>query len=475
MFRYDDHADVVSECRKWLLADISRLEVGSESKSSSIASSPGASMFFKSPKKEAGLAPLNVMRFHSATEETLQFRSTKLRFFNNMAVPICKTEDMNESLKAIAETVHVTMEMSGISISYHIGLLEKLAKTSSSAKPRHLDVPLFNRFPRNASEGQLSAIKQAGSKALSSVTSHFARLKGPAVVSPVQSLTVTNSKENLTPHCAAPTSQGLLNSGSECDLESSSFSSFEDGPTCAGDQLYSRAAGILFYANRERLTKIKNKYSVQPIGMTAPRLTTDRQSKKILSRCVSAGNFDVNSRTKRNPAENTLISMNEHLYGPVTVVIDSIDGIAGAGKETAAVTNNMLRLKYLSHSSEYVEPAPDDGKLKIGEPVLFRASSEKSLPSPKIGLKNSVDDPVIMSGAGSLFLASLKSPSHLFNSASGTNPGVSGNPLSFLARGVHNFGANLDPRKKEFHQKTQTTRTTENASHKPCLTRIIHV
>lgn len=65
-----------------------------------------------------------------------------------------------ESLKAIAETIHVTMEISGLTIPYVVGTLERLALKPVS-KVGHIEVPLWQGFPRNASEGQLSAFKQA--------------------------------------------------------------------------------------------------------------------------------------------------------------------------------------------------------------------------------------------------------------------------------------------------------------------------
>lgn len=81
----------------YLLADLTKLEVGSESKTN-LLSNAGVN-FLKSPKRETPISPVFFMRVHvqnlSGEIEVLQFRSTKLRFFNNMAVPICKTEDMN--------------------------------------------------------------------------------------------------------------------------------------------------------------------------------------------------------------------------------------------------------------------------------------------------------------------------------------------------------------------------------------------
>ena len=67
-----------------------------------------------------------------------------------------------ESLKAIAENIHVTMEINGFEIPYLVGNLEKLG--CKPLKVGHIEVPVlgWHGFPRNASEGQLSAFKQAG-------------------------------------------------------------------------------------------------------------------------------------------------------------------------------------------------------------------------------------------------------------------------------------------------------------------------
>ena len=174
------------DCKKYPLSCIMKLEVGSEavSKSSSTGKSGGTMSFLKSPsKRESSPTPSSasfLMRVHLSHGGPLQFRSTRLRFFNNMAVPICKTEDMNgvlillffqsnyklifliylESLKAIAENIHVTMEICGMTIPYVVGTLEKFAKME---KKHNIEIPLaWQGFPRNTSEGQLSAFKLVG-------------------------------------------------------------------------------------------------------------------------------------------------------------------------------------------------------------------------------------------------------------------------------------------------------------------------
>lgn len=97
LFRYDDDVDHVRECKMYLLTDLAKLEVGCEGKTN-LLSNAGVN-FLKSPKREAPTSPSFMMRVHirspSGQRDVMQFRSTRLRFFNNMAVPICKTEDMN--------------------------------------------------------------------------------------------------------------------------------------------------------------------------------------------------------------------------------------------------------------------------------------------------------------------------------------------------------------------------------------------
>lgn len=182
---YDDDADHVRACKIYALAELTKLEVGSEGKTNILSNA--SVNFLKSPKREAAAPPTFFMRIHirnsSDEAEVLQFRSTRLRFFNNMAVPICKTEDMNgmkksfcfcsrllvlwieiahvESLKAIAETIHVTMDITGVTIPYIVGTLEKMS-LKNNMKIGYMEVPRWHGFPRNASEGQLSALKQAG-------------------------------------------------------------------------------------------------------------------------------------------------------------------------------------------------------------------------------------------------------------------------------------------------------------------------
>ena len=53
------------------------------------------------------------------------FRPTNLRFFNNLAVVVRTEEEMTESLKTIADSVAVAMELAGIKPDLWFGKMEK--------------------------------------------------------------------------------------------------------------------------------------------------------------------------------------------------------------------------------------------------------------------------------------------------------------------------------------------------------------
>lgn len=99
------------------------------------------------------------------------FRSTGTRFFNNVAVAMSSEEETIESLKAICESFKVALSVKSLNVPLFEGKLER----------RRSKLPFVQQgdrgpLPRNVSEGQLMAFVNVGSRALSNVTSQFARL-----------------------------------------------------------------------------------------------------------------------------------------------------------------------------------------------------------------------------------------------------------------------------------------------------------
>ncbi|KAL1137682.1 hypothetical protein AAG570_009378 [Ranatra chinensis] len=100
------------------------------------------------------------------------FRSTNLRFFNNVAVVIKTEEEKNESLRAICDSVRVALEVSvDVKVEWNID------RTLDRIDNSHFNfLSISPHLTRNVSETQLGNIKNVGSKALSNMTSKFTKI-----------------------------------------------------------------------------------------------------------------------------------------------------------------------------------------------------------------------------------------------------------------------------------------------------------
>lgn len=435
---YDDDADHVRACKIYALAELTKLEVGSEGKTNILSNA--SVNFLKSPKREAAAPPTFFMRIHirnsSDEAEVLQFRSTRLRFFNNMAVPICKTEDMNESLKAIAETIHVTMDITGVTIPYIVGTLEKMS-LKNNMKIGYMEVPRWHGFPRNASEGQLSALKQAGNKALSSVTSHFSRLKPPVI--PRNLGRSASKKKEVSDQTIDPSVVGTL----EAELRIRSSSSSLNDLTSFSlikDVLHLPSVGVLFLTSNEIRLELTDPVPEDTKAHEKP------SQPKVLLRCVSAGQFESRCLPKgrRNGESSQLNGLGENVRLTVTPEIQIIATDGKEGCENSS-TVSVQRSRHLSHSSDPLELG-----VTGEESTLLRASSETSLGTNTVHaeMKSSQSNYEGLLPIGTTVLTSFKIPTSQFNIGILTSPtSVKGNPLVMLAKGVQNLGSNLDPRK----------------------------
>lgn len=158
--RYDDDLDKITDYEEVQLSDVVKIEFGIP---------------------EQTLSFLNKSEFHCfriiykvGGEEGYHhmFRSTNLRFFNNVATDIKSEEEKIESLKAIADTVAVTMESAGYVPDMWFGKIEKKRSKSSKSTTLLNPVDMLN-LARPKSPIKL---RNVGSKALSNVTSHFSKL-----------------------------------------------------------------------------------------------------------------------------------------------------------------------------------------------------------------------------------------------------------------------------------------------------------
>ncbi|XP_012136288.1 phosphatidylinositide phosphatase spermathreecae isoform X2 [Megachile rotundata] len=165
---YDDQIDKVTNYQRVPLEDIILIEFGQPESSISL---------FKN--KHFYCIRIN---YKMANEYGYfhMFRSTNLRFFNNMAVVVKTEEESIESLKAICEAISVATEIAGlpkITVAMNVTLDRRKSKlVNSRGSTGLLDISSFPELTRNVSETQLLALKSAGTKALSNMSEQFSKL-----------------------------------------------------------------------------------------------------------------------------------------------------------------------------------------------------------------------------------------------------------------------------------------------------------
>ncbi|CAL1673573.1 unnamed protein product [Lasius platythorax] len=165
---YDDQIDKVTNYQRIPLNDIVLIEFGQPENTVS---------FFKN--KHYHCIRINY-KMNGEYGYFHMFRSTNLRFFNNMAVVIKTEEESIESLKAICEAISVAMEIAGlqkIPIAMNVTLDKRKSKlVNVKGCTGLLDISSFPELTRNVSETQLLALKTAGTKALSNMSEQFSKL-----------------------------------------------------------------------------------------------------------------------------------------------------------------------------------------------------------------------------------------------------------------------------------------------------------
>ncbi|XP_026668403.1 phosphatidylinositide phosphatase SAC2 isoform X2 [Ceratina calcarata] len=166
---YDDQIDKVTNYQRVPLEDIVLIEFGQPESTVSL---------FKN--KQFHCIRINYKMANECGYFHM-FRSTNLRFFNNMAVVIKTEEESIESLRSICEAISVALEIANlpkIPIAMNVTLDKRKSKlvNSRGTTTGLLDITSFPELTRNVSETQLLALKSAGTKALSNMSEQFSKL-----------------------------------------------------------------------------------------------------------------------------------------------------------------------------------------------------------------------------------------------------------------------------------------------------------
>ncbi|KAF9408064.1 hypothetical protein HW555_012126 [Spodoptera exigua] len=177
---YDETSDRLLGVQRVALADVTLIELGPFDANCTTLFSVGRK---NTPE------PVYCVRIHYSCNGEPgyfhMFRSTTLRFFNNMAVVINTRDEMIESLHSICESLMVARDVAKLPpIPFHDGV--KLEKKKSKVHPGqagnarssiYLDLSRLPTLTRNVSETQLVAdIRSVGSKALTNMTEQFSKL-----------------------------------------------------------------------------------------------------------------------------------------------------------------------------------------------------------------------------------------------------------------------------------------------------------
>lgn len=158
---YDDETDRVTNCRRILLEDLTKMELGMQPASFSSR--------LKIKTQDNRTYVLRLFYLIGGTAGFFYaFKSTGTRFFNNMTIPVKSIEDEVESLKAVLESFKVALSMKSLSVPVYEGRLEKKRSKVIPNRPIHGHV----------NSKVMSGITNMGSKAISGVSSQLFKIKG---------------------------------------------------------------------------------------------------------------------------------------------------------------------------------------------------------------------------------------------------------------------------------------------------------
>ncbi|XP_057317982.1 phosphatidylinositide phosphatase SAC2 isoform X2 [Microplitis mediator] len=397
---YDDQIDKVTNYQQVLLSEIEIIEFGQPEISAS---------FFKN--KQHHCIRINY-RLNNESGYFHMFRSTNLRFFNNMAVVIKTDEEALESMKAICEAFSVAIEIAGlpeIPIVMNTSLIKKVSKQVETKESTGLlDISSFPQLTRNISETQLHALKNAGTKAFNNMSEQFSKLNklsnsfSGSKKLPLNQAEKKSSNDKVEQNVQSKIVFTIEKCESAIEAENFDFDNNSyDGSSC-----------------------------------DSPSFELSRRDKNIDGDKVGSKqeNFEGDNTKAVNPNP--------------TITIQNTDAQEKDEKEKIVPPSTLNLVKNISHSSSEVDGKTDTYNLIEVDQSEERKHSSLSEDLPQ---KNN-----ITSSQSESAIKSIKS-----NITNATSPVANTakeilSPFSKFAKGVQTFGANFDPRKLKSNQGTVT-------------------
>ena len=290
----------------------------------------------------------------------------------------------------------------------------------------------------------------SGNKAVSSVTSHFSRF----ISSTLHKSAQIPDKPELIP---AQQDQSLTFQPNESSCIESYFRFNNDteaqspaSPTHV--DMHSSWAGILFVTQGKLNQSSEEEHVVDPPAISCDQSTTETK-RKLLLRCVSAGNFYERNHLKGRPCK-----VAAKLAGLPEILVSSSSSSDNPNQNDTNHCDGPLS-KHLSHSTESFEPTCAANLTDDLVNQCQRASSENNLTNVSKSFN------------------SFNYFQNAFKLASPTQ--ISGNSFASLAKGVQSFAADFDPRKMlDASPKTDVSQLKTMKAHSrlnSSATKIIHL
>ncbi|XP_022827359.1 phosphatidylinositide phosphatase SAC2 isoform X1 [Spodoptera litura] len=426
---YDETSDRLLGVQRVALADVTLIELGPFDANCTTLFSVGRK---NTPE------PVYCVRIHYSCGGEAgyfhMFRSTTLRFFNNMAVVINTRDEMIESLHSICESLMVARDVAKLPpIPFHDGV--KLEKKKSKVHPGqsgnarssiYLDLSRLPTLTRNVSETQLVAdIRSVGSKALTNMTEQFSKLNKlshslNARARPSLQLKFDQSASRTKKIFTLGQNKDNKKKGSLSDGMSSDYSSDDENRTNIFEPTLDNFENTQHYIGKPaQKTEAENDCELIQNPLYSSKIEPHDTQDFIPSEIVT----NVEKQASKTPSNvNKINPFNIEASKTPEIQVD------GAFAKPAPPSSLMLAQK-LSHSSN--ELNFDDSQ---SEGVNFHVRS------------NSQHE-ITLNIAQSHSESAIKQFKNIASPVGSSTKDMVLSPLTKLAKGVQNLGANLDPRK----------------------------
>ncbi|XP_011878849.1 PREDICTED: phosphatidylinositide phosphatase SAC2 isoform X2 [Vollenhovia emeryi] len=449
---YDDQIDKVTNYQRVLLDDIVLIEFGQPENTVS---------FFKN--KHYHCIRINY-KVNGEYGYFHMFRSTNLRFFNNMAVVIKTEEESIESLKAICEAISVAMEIANlpkVPVAMNVALDKRKSKlVNVKGSTGLLDISSFPELTRNVSETQLLALKTAGTKALSNMSEQFSKLN--KLSQSFGAKKPINSAKSVSDRKTERTSKPIFtvgNSNISGSAEEKSNSSRSSSSGSDDENIEMARVHVEKPANFSHDKHLMEAYTPL-IGIIMGVKNTnvvdgsvcETNANKELSRMR---HNDMNLNSKADVAIDALHLIPQTGSGASTlsaspqkttattpeITVYDVGGNVGEERDRMMPPSTLTFSKNISHSTGDVDNKALAG-IKSATLQMDNRLDEKK--------RSASEQDLVLNITSSQSESALKSIKE--NIASVTSPVASTAkdillPFSKLAKGVQTLGANLDPRK----------------------------